>query len=160
MQGLIPVFEEFFERVEHRLCLRHLYTNFKKNFGGGTQIRDLMVAAAKVTYIQVWDAKMKELKELNVKAWEWLSGIPTKAWCKHAFYFYPRCDILMNNIYEAFDSIILVARDKPILTMCEWIKKYLMNRNANLRERVDRWNHRIMPRPRLRLDKEVEHAGN
>ncbi|KAI5447485.1 hypothetical protein KIW84_015080 [Lathyrus oleraceus] len=35
-----------------------------------------------------------------------------------------------------------------------------MNRNANLRERADRWNHRIMPKPRLRLDKEVKHAGN
>src|SRR4051812_7978576 len=44
--------------------------------------------------------------------------------------------------------------------MCEWIRNYLMNRNASLRERVDRWKHRIMPRPRIRLDKEVEHAGN
>lgn len=26
--------------------------------------------------------------------------------------------------------------------------------------RDDRWQHRIIPRPRLRLDKEVEHVGN
>ncbi|KAI5398069.1 hypothetical protein KIW84_063755 [Lathyrus oleraceus] len=103
-KGLIPVFEELFERVEHRICLRHLYANFKKKFGGWKQINDLMMVVAKATYIQDWDAKMKELKELIVKAWEWL--------------------------------------------------------NANLRERVDRWNHRIMPRPRFRLGKEVEHAGN
>ncbi|KAI5417400.1 hypothetical protein KIW84_042124 [Lathyrus oleraceus] len=77
--GLIPVFEELFERVEHILYLRHLYVNFKKKFSGGTQIKDLMMAATKATYIQSWDAKMKELKKLNVKAWEWLSGIPTKA---------------------------------------------------------------------------------
>ncbi|KAI5401015.1 hypothetical protein KIW84_065742 [Lathyrus oleraceus] len=80
-KGLIPVFEELFERVEHRLCLRNLYANFKNKFGGGTQIRDLMMDATKATYIQACDAKMKELKELNMKAWEWLSGIPTKAWC-------------------------------------------------------------------------------
>ncbi|KAI5417584.1 hypothetical protein KIW84_042262 [Lathyrus oleraceus] len=158
--GLIPVFEELFERVEHRLCLRHLYANFNKKFGGGTQIKGLMMAAAKATYIQVWDDKMKELKELNVKPWEWLLGIPTKAWCRYAFYFYPGCDVLMNNVSDTFNITLLVERDKPILTMCEWIRNYLMNRNANLRERVDRWNHRIMPRPRLRLDKEVEHAGN
>jgi hypothetical protein len=45
--------------------------------------------------------------------------VPTKLWCKHAFSFYPKCDVLMNNISEAFNATILVARDKPILTMCE-----------------------------------------
>lgn len=57
-----------------------------------------------------------------MKPWEWMSNIPTKAWCKHAFTFYPKCDVLVNNVFETFNSIILVTRDKPILTMCEWIK--------------------------------------
>ncbi|KEH16587.1 hypothetical protein MTR_0140s0100 [Medicago truncatula] len=39
--------QKMFESVEHRLCLRHLYANFKKKFGGGTLIRDLMMGAAK-----------------------------------------------------------------------------------------------------------------
>lgn len=82
-----------------------------------------------------WDAKMKELMKLNVKTWEWLSGIPTKAWCKHAFPFYPRCDIIVNNVSEAFNNNVLVERDKPILTMCEWIRNYLMNRNVSLKRK-------------------------
>lgn len=45
----------------------------------------------------------------------------------------------MNNLSDAFNRTILVPRDKPILTMCEWIRNYLMNMNANLREKVDRW---------------------
>jgi hypothetical protein len=61
-----------FERVEHRLCLRHLYANYKKKFGGGTRIRDLMMGAAKATYFQAWEAKMAELKIANIKAWECL----------------------------------------------------------------------------------------
>jgi len=52
IQGLIPILEEWFDRLEHRLCLRHLYANFKKKFGGGTLIRDLMMAAANATYFQ------------------------------------------------------------------------------------------------------------
>ena len=52
IQGLIPVLEEWSDRLEHRLCLRHLYANFKKYFGGGTLIRDLMMGAAKATYFQ------------------------------------------------------------------------------------------------------------
>lgn len=62
---------------------------------------------------------MKELNEINVKTWEWLAKIPTKAWCKHAFSFYHKCDMLMNNVSEAFNNTILVTMDKLILTMCE-----------------------------------------
>lgn len=149
-----------FESVEHRFCLRHLYANFKKKFGRGVLIRDLMMAAAKATYSALWQQKMNELKELNVKAWEWLMGIPTKQWCKHAFTFYPKCDVLMNNISEAFNSTILVARDKPLLTMCEWIRSYVMSRIGTLKEKNMNYHHKIMPKPRKRLDKEVEHSGN
>ncbi|PNX55181.1 hypothetical protein L195_g048808, partial [Trifolium pratense] len=70
--GLIEVFEEMFEGVQHRLCLRHLYADFKQNFGGGIRYRDLIMRAAKATYVQAWEAKMQELKSINIDAWEWL----------------------------------------------------------------------------------------
>lgn len=66
----------------------------------------------------------------------------------------------MNNVSEVFNRTILVARDKPILTMCEWIRNYLMNKNTSLRESIYRWKHIIMYRPRLILDKEVKNEGN
>ncbi|CAK8531341.1 unnamed protein product [Lathyrus sativus] len=62
-----------------------------------------MLGAAKATYYQGWIQKMNELKKVDVKAWTWLIAIPTKCW---------------------------FARGKPILTMCEWIRKYLMNRHV------------------------------
>ncbi|XP_058782464.1 uncharacterized protein LOC131656924 [Vicia villosa] len=76
-KGLVSVFEDMGERVEQRLCLRHLYANFKKKFGGGALIRDLMMGAAKATYYQGWMTKMNELKELDPKAWS--EVIPTDA---------------------------------------------------------------------------------
>jgi len=66
----MSVFEEMFDSVEHRVCLRHLYTNFKKKFGGGTLIRDLMKGAAKATYYQAWKAHMDEIKKVDVGVWE------------------------------------------------------------------------------------------
>lgn len=56
------------EGVEHRLCLRHLYANFKKKFGGGVLIRDLMMGAAKATYFEAWKEKMEEIKNVDAKA--------------------------------------------------------------------------------------------
>ncbi|XP_058746525.1 uncharacterized protein LOC131619449 [Vicia villosa] len=78
-KGLVSVFEDMGERVEHKLCLRHLYANFKKKFGGGALIRDLMMGAAKATYYQGWMTKMNELKELDPKALSWLMGVNQKA---------------------------------------------------------------------------------
>ncbi|GAU34421.1 hypothetical protein TSUD_393740 [Trifolium subterraneum] len=158
-KGLVAVFEEMFERVEHRLCLRHLYANFKKKFGGGTLIRDLMMGAAKATYYQACEAKMSELKAFDKKAWDWLKDIPTKMWCKHAFSYYPKCDVLMNNLSKSFNATILVARDKPILTLCEWIRNYLMNRTYASVSKLANWPHRILPMPQRRLEKEVSMTG-
>ena len=58
----------------------------------------------------------------------------------------------MNNLCEAFNSTILVARDKPLLTMCDLIRKYVMRRFANLREKVDRIQGNAMPKPKMRLE--------
>lgn len=156
----MPTFEELLGGVEHRFCLRHLYSNFKKKFGGGTLLRDLMMGAAKATYIEAWKLKMQQIKDIDSKAYDWLMAIPTKAWCKHAFSFYPRCDVLMNNLSEAFNSTILLARDKPILTMLEWIRTYLMNRFAAMNEKLSKYQGDVMPKPRKRLDKEIERSGN
>ncbi|XP_045790010.1 uncharacterized protein LOC123884755 isoform X2 [Trifolium pratense] len=156
-QGLIPAFEDMSDRVEHRLCLRSLYDNFKKRFKGGEVIRDLIMGAAKATYQQEWEKKMNELKSLDKKAWEWLSAHDPKLWCKHAFSFYAKCDVVMNRICEAFDATMLVATDKPIVTMCEWVRKYIMNRIASIKYelRLGSWNNRIMPMPMKRLNREI-----
>ncbi|XP_014506267.1 uncharacterized protein LOC106766018 [Vigna radiata var. radiata] len=159
-KGLMSVFDDILNGVEHRLCLRHLYNNFKKKFGGELVIRDLMMGAAKATYHKEWEKKMGELKNLNVDAFNWLMDIPTKSWCKHAFSAYPRCDVLINNLSESFNSTILLARDKPIITMMEWIRSYLMSRFASLREKVDSYPGDVMPKSRKRLDREVEKSGN
>jgi len=86
-------------------------------------------------------------------------GQPTKSWCKHAFSYYSKCDVVMNNLSESFNATILVARDKPFLTMCEWIRNYLINRMSTCRVKLDRWHHNIMPMPRKRLDKEIFMSG-
>lgn len=65
----------------------------------------------------------------------------------------------MNNISESFNAIILGAKDKSILTMCEWIKSCLMNRISTTATNFDRWEHMIMHILRKRLDKMVLLSG-
>lgn len=81
--------------------------------------------------------------------------VPTREWCKHAFSFYPKYGVLMNNISESFNSTILVAMDKTILTMYEWIRNSLINRMKISVSRLDKWQHSVMAIPRKRLYHEV-----
>jgi len=81
-------------------------------------------------------------------------------WCKYAFSHYLKCDILMNNLSESFKSTILVARDKPIITMCEWIRMYIMNRFTTLRNKLKNYKGEVMPKPLKRLDWKVEKSRN
>ncbi|KAH1198645.1 hypothetical protein GmHk_18G052184 [Glycine max] len=136
--GLQQVFMEFPTPIKHKFCLRHLYNNFKKKFSGGLMLKDLMMGAAKATYEHLWKQKIQQIKDINEAAYHWLGN--------HG------CDILMNNLSESFNSTILVARDKPIITMCEWIRMYLMNRFATLRDKLKNYKGEVMPKPLKRLD--------
>lgn len=98
---------------------------------------------------------MIQLKENKEKPREWLTAIPKRSRCKHAFSHYLRCDILMNNLSETFNSTILVAKDKPIITMCEWIVTYMMGQSASIREKLNRYEGEVMSKPRKRLDNEI-----
>ncbi|XP_058781960.1 uncharacterized protein LOC131656219 [Vicia villosa] len=66
----------------------------------------------------------------------------------------------MNNLSESFNATILLQRDKPILTMFEWIRNYLMGRFATLREKVDRYKGLVMAKPLRRLDREIEKSAS
>lgn len=66
----------------------------------------------------------------------------------------------MNNLSESFNATILLQRDKPIITMIERIRTYLMGRFATMGEKVMRYNGHVMPKPMKRLDREVEKSGN
>lgn len=139
-QGLAQVFEEEYPSFENILCLRHLYANFKNKFGRVTLFSDLMIVVAKATYFVVHEANMLMIKEVSLDAYEWFEAIPKLKWCKNAFPFFSKCDVLMNNLSESFHTTILLQRDKSIITIFECIRNYLMGRFATLRENVDGYN--------------------
>lgn len=35
-------------------------------------------------------------------------------------------NVVINNLNKSMSSVLLACRDKPILTMVDWIRKYLM----------------------------------
>ncbi|WOK97287.1 hypothetical protein Cni_G05995 [Canna indica] len=70
-EGLVPILEVYL-CIEHRFCLRHIYSNLKKYYGEATVLRDTVMIAAKTTYVAECQRKMKELQLINMDAHNWL----------------------------------------------------------------------------------------
>ncbi|KAI9169978.1 hypothetical protein LWI28_020450 [Acer negundo] len=63
---------------------------------------------------------------------------------------------------EAFNKAILQARDKPVITLMEMIRNYIMKRLVRKRAEVEKWNHDIGPNvfkvvERLKLESSIYH---
>ena len=56
-----------------------------------------------------------------------------------------KCNIICNNLCEAFNRAILDAREKPIIEMLEWIRCYLMRRMLIRREWIKKFNGELLP---------------
>jgi len=57
---------------------------------------------------------------------------------------------------EAFNSVIVDARTKPIITMLEEIRLYIMRRWSKNRSKVKKYEGKICHKIRTRLSKESE----
>ncbi|KAK2656206.1 hypothetical protein Ddye_009258 [Dipteronia dyeriana] len=67
--------------------------------------------------------------------------------------------MLCNNMCEAFNSAILNARDKPVISMMEMIMNCLMKRLIRKRAELERWKHKISPKV-FKLVEKVKFESN
>ncbi|GJZ09902.1 multidrug resistance-associated protein 5 [Tanacetum coccineum] len=70
--------------------------------------------------------KIEEIKMLDEKAHEWLVEKNPNLWCKAYFQMDKRSAAFENGISKSFNSRIVGARSKPIITMLEDIRVYIM----------------------------------
>ncbi|KAL0002075.1 hypothetical protein SO802_015856 [Lithocarpus litseifolius] len=62
-------------------------------------------------------------------------------------------DCLVNNLSESFNSMILKSRDKPTLTMLEWIRVRIMTRLYTKRKGIESYVGKLCPNIQDRLEK-------
>lgn len=141
-KGLENALAQHFEGAEVRFCVRHLHANFKKEHPGLLR-KQLLWACARATTPVQFKRKMNELKEVDDKAFQWLMNKPPTQWSKSHFRESVKCDMLLNNLCEGFNSAILGARDKPVITLLESIRFWLMCRFRTNREAVKKWTQPI-----------------
>ncbi|XP_058726614.1 uncharacterized protein LOC131597973 [Vicia villosa] len=90
--GLVPAIAELGPNVEHRLCVKHLYGNWKKRYPG-TRMKELLWQAARATIVPDWERAMKKIELIDPAACKDMKDIPAAMWSRSAFRTYSHCDL-------------------------------------------------------------------
>jgi hypothetical protein len=154
-KGLIKAVSTVFPDAEHRHCVRHIYQNFHKKHKGETLKNDLW-SIARSTNIPSWQKNMDRLHADSPSAFEWVEELQPNTWIKAFFSDLPKCDMLLNNHSEVFNSYINEAREMPMLSMLENLFYKMMHRIVGKQKEQENWPGRICPKIKKKLDKLTE----
>nr|GEX16555.1 hypothetical protein [Tanacetum cinerariifolium] len=124
--GLIDAINDWLPEAKHYKCTRHIYANFKKKYSG-LQYQRLFWAAASCTLEQQFLQIMDQIKLLDANAYDYLIQRNLNSWSR-AFFEIDKCATFENGISKSFNRAILGPRMKPIITMLEEIRLYIMQR--------------------------------
>ncbi|KAL4565736.1 hypothetical protein LXL04_029839 [Taraxacum kok-saghyz] len=142
--GLVEAAKDVLPRVEHRQCASHVFANYKKAYNG-LDYKRLFWAASFSTTEAGFILAMVELKAININAYNYLvqRGPST---CSRAFF--PdgmACEVVENGVSESFNSVIMEARTKPILTLLEELRIYVIERFCRMSTKHITWNQDVCP---------------
>lgn len=74
MQGLIPTIEELFPNSEPRFYVRHIHTNFKKNYRCKA-LKDQLWTYDKASYIPSFEKTIDDLKVMSTGTYQYMKNI-------------------------------------------------------------------------------------
>ncbi|KAL3502076.1 hypothetical protein ACH5RR_036525 [Cinchona calisaya] len=70
---------------------------------------------------------MVELAGIDQDVAKWFHDKPPAEWSRAFFSTVPKCDTLLDNLCENFNSKILAAKELGIVSMVKWQRLYLLN---------------------------------
>ena len=99
----------------HRICMRHLASNFMTRFKDKL-LENLVCRAAVVTTPRKMNMHMATIGRINPEAQQWLEAIPLPLWAL-SHDGGRRYGIMTTNMSEVFNSVLKGARSLPITAL-------------------------------------------
>ncbi|XP_019198890.1 PREDICTED: uncharacterized protein LOC109192644 [Ipomoea nil] len=112
----------------------------------GRALKDSLWACARATTKTSFSTALSKFRELDEEAYQWLGDKDPKEWSRSHFSTVSHSDMLVNNICESWNSALLGAREKPIIDCLETIRKMLMAKFFEQRQKAAGWNSVICPK--------------
>ncbi|GKD35162.1 hypothetical protein Tco_1250671 [Tanacetum coccineum] len=120
--------------------LHLLHDELSLNYGNG------------ITIISDSHKIMDQIKQLDEGAYDYLIQRNPNSWSRVFFEMDKRCAAFENGISESFNRAILEPRHKPIITMLEEIRLYIMQRLVAMNKIATNLEDTITPSIRKRLE--------
>ena len=96
---------------------------------------------------------MELIKNLDEEAEKWLLDHDPKTWSRAYFQIDRTCAAFENGISESYHNAIGDLRSKPLITMLEEIRVYLMQRMYSMNQKAKKLNDTVCPAIRKYLER-------
>ncbi|XP_025664461.1 uncharacterized protein [Arachis hypogaea] len=106
-----------------------------------------------------FDAAMDRVKRMNPHACEYLRRIEPCQWSRSHFSEWLKSNNITNNNVEVFNGCIKKIREKPIITMLEEIRCYIMRILARNKKALVGYMGKITPVQQSRLEVEKRYSN-
>ncbi|XP_056847240.1 uncharacterized protein LOC108836793 [Raphanus sativus] len=129
-KGLIAAVKRALPWIEHRMCVRLIYGNLKKNHGKKPDMK-LKIWNLAWSYNEAdYKAKLRDIEQYDQGVYDDLMKSKPEKWCRAFYKLGPYCEDVENNSTESFNNSIGKARYKPFVPMLETIARLAMVRIA------------------------------
>nr|XP_016463330.1 PREDICTED: uncharacterized protein LOC107786378 [Nicotiana tabacum] len=98
-KGLVPTIRELLPMAEYRMCARHIWSNWSKNWRGEER-RKQFWRCAKASYEVKFKEELEAMNKLGYKICEDLLKYDKEYWCRAYFREDSKCDVIENNIVK------------------------------------------------------------
>ncbi|XP_024047669.1 uncharacterized protein LOC102621741 isoform X2 [Citrus sinensis] len=153
-KGILKGLEVYWHGATVRHCARHIFANLRLNHPD-VVYRNLFWAAARATCEAEWKDNMEKIriaKKDTQAAYDYLIKIDKREWARHTFVDNVKVDHVTNNMSESWNSWLNECRDKPVLTLVEFIRKKVMKRLHKRHSEAKKWVGKLPPTVRRKLN--------
>ncbi|KAI3795072.1 hypothetical protein L1987_37716 [Smallanthus sonchifolius] len=157
-KGFEVAITQVYPSVEHRECIRHLYSNFKKHFRGEFFSKNLW-RAARTYSVTEHERLLTEIAGVRKDALTYIIENHKKIWSRCKFGTTSKCDYITNNISEAFNSWVGELRYQPVLDLLDSIREKIMVRFDKKRRILQKWKGTLVPNTKSYLNKISKNLG-
>ncbi|XP_019460087.1 PREDICTED: uncharacterized protein LOC109359847 [Lupinus angustifolius] len=151
-KGLEYAIIEVMPSSHHRNCVLHIGKIFIKCFKD-KELRGVVWELGKCTTIGEFNTRMAKLKDKHLMAWSYLNNLEPSSWVEAFYSHWPKVDNITYNMCEVCNAKIVEYRDKPILTMLEKLRCYVMRRMRQHKLTMRNWKGKLLPVQQRRLEK-------
>ena len=129
-KGLIAAVKRALSRIEHRMCVRHIYGNLKKLHGKKPEMKLKLWNLAWSYNDADYKANLKYFERYDQDVYDYVMKAKPGKWCREFYKLGTFCEDVENSSTESFNNSIGKTRDKPFVPMLETIARLAMVRIA------------------------------